>query len=62
MTAHDEADPTPPHWPADLIDQTCAWIADQLGEPHPVRRQGCRPFPVQGSFAPKGPLGRRRRA
>ncbi|MCT2279511.1 hypothetical protein M3G91_18000 [Micromonospora chalcea] len=36
MSANEEPDPTPPHWPADLIDAACAWIADQLGEPHPV--------------------------
>ncbi|MFE9956183.1 hypothetical protein [Micromonospora sp. NPDC005299] len=35
---------TPPRWPADLINDLCAWIADELGEPHPApRRAVCRP-------------------
>ena len=43
MSAENVPEPTPPEWPADLIDGLCAWIADQLGEPHPVRRPACRP-------------------
>ncbi|MFE9207373.1 hypothetical protein [Micromonospora sp. NPDC007230] len=51
MSAHKGDDP--PRWPADLINALAAFVADELGEPHPapVRRTACRPFP-----------GRRRRA
>ncbi|MEW2383701.1 hypothetical protein AB0873_16675 [Micromonospora sp. NPDC047707] len=51
MSVHNGDDQTPPHWPADLIDALAAFVADQLGESHPVRRPACRPF-----------TGRRRRA
>ncbi|MGR6316488.1 hypothetical protein Q2K19_10615 [Micromonospora soli] len=46
MSAHEGDDPTPPRFPPDLIDELCAWIADQLGEPHPVRHPACRPVPT----------------
>lgn len=46
MSAPNGAEPAPPRWPADLINALAAWVADELGEPHPTpRRPACRPFP-----------------
>ncbi|WP_200209244.1 hypothetical protein [Micromonospora coerulea] len=46
MSAHEGDDPTPLGWPADFIDELAAWVADQLGEPHPTRHPVCRPMPT----------------
>ncbi|MEW2589177.1 hypothetical protein AB0893_02100 [Micromonospora aurantiaca] len=46
MSAHEGDDPTQPRRPSDLIDELCGWIADQLGDPRPERKNGCRPVPT----------------
>lgn len=37
---------TPPRVPADLVNDLCGLIADQLGEPRPAFRPACRPMPT----------------
>ncbi|MGN9889306.1 hypothetical protein [Micromonospora sp. L31] len=38
--------PTPPRFPADLIDALCAHIAELLGEAPLATRTVCRPAPT----------------